>query len=116
MNWFKLLWAGFYTFAMMYLVYSSASLYREMAERYGEESREKMTSPERMKEARIYAEIYRTFSMTLDKMLLLSIAIISSAISAFSAIQSSADRRIRALEEELKQLRTLVSGSRPQDV
>ena len=113
MKWYQLLFAVCLPLAMIWIPFSAAIRYSEMAKSYREASSDETTSPQQRSEKRIYAEIYFSLSMALNYTVIISMSIISSAIMAFRAIHASADARIRALQEELNQLRTLVSGNRP---
>ena len=76
MKWIKFLLAGFFTFASVYQLYSTGINYREMSQSYREESRDKTISPDHMRDARIYADVYYAVSVALNSTLMFAMAIV----------------------------------------
>ena len=100
-----------FTLGTAFFCLSRASHFLERGASYREESWDKTTSPERANRANILAEVYSTAA----GMLILTAGFAAGIINAvgFAIVASrNSDARIRALEEELKQLRTLVSANR----
>ena len=112
MKWFHLfvavLFSMFTTFQILWL----SNQQRESAQDLREEARDKTTSPERAQYARILADAYSALSIALLASAGFGIAIVLSMGYTMRISRNSEDR-IRAVEEELKQLRALVSGNRP---
>lgn len=96
-------------------VWYTGSHFLDMARRYREESRDKTASPEQRKHNDILGQVYSTAAATTLASGGFGTVILILMVGVSFGSQRS-DARIRSLEEELKQLRTLVSGSRPQDV
>jgi len=113
MKWMQLVMAGIFTLGTALYCNSRAFHFLEMGRNTREESRDKTIPPERANRASILAEVYSTAAEMLILPAGFAAGIIHSVGFALAASRSS-DARIRALEEELKQLRTLVSANRQQ--
>ena len=112
MKWIKFLLAGLFTFTTVYQLYSTAIHYGDLSYSYREESSDKATSAERRRDARLYADVYFAVSVALNSTLMFAMAIVYSVMVVFNVLHGSSEVRIRALEEEVKQMRSLVSGHR----
>jgi hypothetical protein len=110
MKWFILFLTGFCTFVTGYQLLSLGRDYREMAAYHLAKTRDENASPDREREARDLHLVYSKASLAITISSGFACAIISSVVFTLEAFRSSA-ARIRAMEEELRQLRSLTAGS-----
>ena len=111
MRWFMLFMAGVFTLGGAYLCFSRSNHYLERAGQHLDASQDKTISPDRANGEHIRYEVCSIAGMILSLGGLFAIPILH--LVAFALLESRrSDARIRAMEEELKQLRDLVSENR----